>query len=726
MSAAAAVNGMSTNKDKHINDIGDSCSDNDNVYQYLVVDSGPIIRLTGMSTLFHRAKLFYTVPAVLQEIRDSKARMHLQNLPFVLHTKEASPEAIQAVIFFAKQTGDYASLSSVDIQVLALQYDLEKQACRGHVGHVRTTPKRTVGLGKIQSLSLATGGAEENKQDNSNDHPNNIDPNHADDADDESSTSSSEDDDDDDDEEDEEEVDHENGSSPDEEKTNARTGPLPAKSWAALVNPAAAPASGVAALPVTKGTPAVSLTTTPVVWSIPSVATPQPTLLDVNGDDDDEAVVSGQFSDAEEDDEDDVLPPPPGASVVDELALEFPSLQASLQVPYEGSDNEEDVVITDEILEQRKKASLQPVSKSGKLYNSFRNYGDLVKPKPKASPSLSTASSKETLSSNQNADVAPLESSSASSSLPPPSSSSSRIMGGMNFSGQEAMVEDDGEGWITCTKDIQTMKSTGALDPSSRVALADSSSNPQSGSCDKSEKEQQKLQQQQLLPPKSCRAACATTDFAMQNVILQMNLPLLSVDGVEVRKLKSWVQRCGACFKIYSENDNSENKTAAVALTGGRRLFCGHCGSDMMQRIACSVNGKTGRVRLHFSKKRRQPNLRGTKFSLPKPGSGNRFKGKDLLLREDQLLMGGAWNQKVKMQSGAKKNAAVSMFGTDLAASVGCNVQSTRSSASSLSLTGNNDIQVGFGRRNPNAAKGRERRGKKKKSSDKACGLRRY
>lgn len=94
---------------------------------------------------------------------------------------------------------------------------------------------------------------------------------------------------------------------------------------------------------------------------------------------------------------------------------------------------------------------------------------------------------------------------------------------------------------------------------------------------------------------------------------------------------------------------------------------------------------------------------------------GDRFQG-DILLREDQLMM-GAWNQKVKIRSGGKaKSAAQSMFGQDIAANVGCRAQSMRS----------DDINVGFGRRNPNAAKGRERRGKKKKSAGKACGLRRY
>ena len=175
---------------------------------------------------------------------------------------------------------------------------------------------------------------------------------------------------------------------------------------------------------------------------------------------------------------------------------------------------------------------------------------------------------------------------------------------------------------------------------------------------------------------------------------------------MKVRKLKNWVTRCGACFTVYTSSDNTGPME--------KRLFCGRCGSDMMQRIAASVDGKTGRLRLHLSKKYKH-NLRGTKFSLPKPGSGNRFQG-DLLLREDQLLM-GAWSQKVKMRSGGKaKSSAQSIFGRDIASNVGCHANAMTS----------DDIRVGFGRRNPNAAKGRERRGKKKKSTDKACGLRRY
>ena len=45
---------------------------------------------------------------------------------------------------FAKKTGDYRSLSAVDIKVIALVYDLEKE----HVGteHIKTQPDRKVTL----------------------------------------------------------------------------------------------------------------------------------------------------------------------------------------------------------------------------------------------------------------------------------------------------------------------------------------------------------------------------------------------------------------------------------------------------------------------------------------------------------------------------------------------------------------------------------------------------
>lgn len=132
-----------------------------------------------------------------------------------------------------------------------------------------------------------------------------------------------------------------------------------------------------------------------------------------------------------------------------------------------------------------------------------------------------------------------------------------------------------------------------------------------------------------------CRAGCVTTDFAMQNVLLQVGLPLLSLDGMAVRRVKQWILRCAACFKTCTEMG---------------RLFCPVCGNASLDRVSCSVNAKTGATYVHL-RKNHKVNLRGSKFSIPAPNpSKGRFEG-DLLLREDQLLS-GIWAQKVKTCTG--------------------------------------------------------------------------
>ena len=42
---------------------------------------------------------------------------------------------------------------------------------------------------------------------------------------------------------------------------------------------------------------------------------------------------------------------------------------------------------------------------------------------------------------------------------------------------------------------------------------------------------------------------CMTADFAMQNVLLQMGLSLVGMEGKKIQKVKTWVLRCHACFK---------------------------------------------------------------------------------------------------------------------------------------------------------------------------------
>ena len=89
--------------------------------KHLVLDSGAIIKGVGIS-LTTKAEKFWTVPEVLAEIRDKRARAALASLPFTLEEKEPSHDAMVFMSRFAQQTGDYGTLSKTDLKVLALSY----------------------------------------------------------------------------------------------------------------------------------------------------------------------------------------------------------------------------------------------------------------------------------------------------------------------------------------------------------------------------------------------------------------------------------------------------------------------------------------------------------------------------------------------------------------------------------------------------------------------------
>lgn len=44
-------------------------------------------------------------------------------------------------------------------------------------------------------------------------------------------------------------------------------------------------------------------------------------------------------------------------------------------------------------------------------------------------------------------------------------------------------------------------------------------------------------------------AACCTGDFAMQNVILQMNMQLVSYDNRRITRMRIYTRRCKDCFR---------------------------------------------------------------------------------------------------------------------------------------------------------------------------------
>jgi len=104
----------------------------------LVLDSGAFIKQIKFESVETE---YYTIPEVLQEVRDSKSRFYLETFPHTLKERSPHPSATQAVSQFAKKTGDYGSLSAIDIKILALTYTLEQEA-HGNVDHLRIDPPK--------------------------------------------------------------------------------------------------------------------------------------------------------------------------------------------------------------------------------------------------------------------------------------------------------------------------------------------------------------------------------------------------------------------------------------------------------------------------------------------------------------------------------------------------------------------------------------------------------
>jgi len=132
--------------------------------------------------------------------------------------------------------------------------------------------------------------------------------------------------------------------------------------------------------------------------------------------------------------------------------------------------------------------------------------------------------------------------------------------------------------------------------------------------------------------PRTLQAACLTSDFAMQNVLLQMNLNLISPSLTRVRHIKTFVLRCHACFLVVRDTS---------------KQFCPRCGKPALTRVACSTD-EQGRFALHL-KRNMQWNTRGDRYAVPKPvagtangkvkagqGGGKGGWGQGLILAEDQ------------------------------------------------------------------------------------------
>ncbi|KAJ3379909.1 Nin1 binding protein [Entophlyctis sp. JEL0112] len=183
----------------------------------------------------------------------------------------------------------------------------------------------------------------------------------------------------------------------------------------------------------------------------------------------------------------------------------------------------------------------------------------------------------------------------------------------------------------------------------------------------------------ELAQQETVQVACITSDFAMQNVLFHLGLKVVSIDGILIKHVKSWIMRCHACFKTTPDTT---------------KVFCPTCGGNTLTRVSCTVNSN-GKMTIHL-KKNYQHKVRGTKYSLPAPKGGHAGKmGGDIILREDQKeYVAGVKAQKMVQKKLDFLDADFVQFGDGVRRSAGVRVV------------------VGHGSRNPNAntSKGRRRR----------------
>ncbi|KAI0188929.1 20S-pre-rRNA D-site endonuclease NOB1 [Xylaria flabelliformis] len=127
------------------------------------------------------------------------------------------------------------------------------------------------------------------------------------------------------------------------------------------------------------------------------------------------------------------------------------------------------------------------------------------------------------------------------------------------------------------------------------------------------------------------KVALLTSDYAMQNVLLRINLNLVSSGLARITRVKTWVLRCHGCFQITRDT---------------AKQFCPRCGQATLTRVSCATDA-AGNFTVYL-KKNFQWNNRGNVYSVPKPvhgsangkargpGGGKNGWGRELIFAEDQ------------------------------------------------------------------------------------------
>jgi rRNA maturation endonuclease Nob1 len=117
----------------------------------LVIDANVIIKQLSLRDIlgggltedeFSERYEVHTIRDVIKEIKDQNARTYLENhlpYPLIIHDSLQSTDLLDRVHAFAKETGDFKTLSATDMKVIALGLELTDAA--GELERVEAHPR---------------------------------------------------------------------------------------------------------------------------------------------------------------------------------------------------------------------------------------------------------------------------------------------------------------------------------------------------------------------------------------------------------------------------------------------------------------------------------------------------------------------------------------------------------------------------------------------------------
>lgn len=108
-----------------------------------------------------------------------------------------------------------------------------------------------------------------------------------------------------------------------------------------------------------------------------------------------------------------------------------------------------------------------------------------------------------------------------------------------------------------------------------------------------------------------------TTDYTLQNVSLKMGIPVIGLDGFQIKKIKNYIYKCIVCENFIFDTS---------------KKFCDMCGYPELMKIGYNIYSD-GNIRINDKKP--EIRKRGKQFDLPKPKLGK--KGVIYILAEDQI-----------------------------------------------------------------------------------------